>query len=209
MSPASLLPLAYLWNGWSLVGLGAALTAVPILIHLLNRRRVKVVPWAAMTFLLAAIKRNRRRLQLENWLVLALRVAAVALLGLALARPVITDSALAGLGGERESLYLLLDTSGSTGARREARSVLDALKAEAAVALDGLGGQDPFCLLVTNDPRVEASAGREPALIVPRTSGSSALARAKEAVAALAPRDAPAPGQRPSSCWAASWRTRT
>lgn len=192
-------PLAYLWNGWGLVALGGALTSVPIIIHLLNRRRVKVVPWAAMAFLQAALKRNRRRLQLENWLVLALRVLAVALLGLALARPVVTDSALAGLAGQRRSLYLLLDTSGSMGARREARAVLDALKAEAAQALEGLDSQDPFCIVLTNDPRVEASAGRAPAVLVPRTSGSSALARAKESVAALAAREAPA-------AWGEAWQ---
>jgi|GEM_PF-1866517 len=186
------LPLAYLFNGWALFGLGAALTAVPILIHLLNRRRVRVVPWAAMTFLLAALKRNKRRLQLENWLVLALRVAAVLLLGLALARPVLTDSSLAGLAGGRRSVYLVLDTSGSTQARREARSVSDALKAEATFALEGLEAEDAFCVLVTNDPRQDASTGRQPAVLVPRTSGSSALARAKESVAGLAPREAPA-----------------
>lgn len=196
MAPA---PLAYLWNGWGLVALGGALTAVPIIIHLLNRRRVRVVPWAAMTFLQAALKRNQRRLQLENWLVLALRVLAVALLGLSLARPVITDSALAGLAGQRRSLYLLLDTSGSMGARREARSVLDALKAEAAQALEGLEGQDPFCIVLTNDPRLDASAGRTPAVLVPRTSGSTALAQAKESVAGLAAREAPA-------AWAEAWQ---
>ena len=38
------------------------LCAVPIIIHLLNRRRFKIVPWAAMEYLLAAMKRNRKRL---------------------------------------------------------------------------------------------------------------------------------------------------
>src|SRR5947209_19406334 len=51
---------------------GAA--AVPIIIHLLNRKRYVVVPWAAMRFLLAAQKKNVRRLRLEQWLLLAIRV---------------------------------------------------------------------------------------------------------------------------------------
>ena len=104
-------PLAFFLNGWGLVSAGAALTAVPILIHLLNRRRVRVVRWAAMAWLLAAMRRNQRRLKLENWLILALRVAAVLLLGVALARPVLTDSALSALAGaihgEQQGLALL------------------------------------------------------------------------------------------------------
>lgn len=188
----SALPLGFLLNGWALLGMGAALTSVPIVIHLLNRRRVRTVPWAAMAWLLAAMRRNQRRLQLENWLVLALRVAAVLLLGLALARPVLTDSALAGLAGQRRSVYLLVDTSASTGARREARSVSDAVKAQAAAVLEGLGPEDAFAVVLTNDPRLEGSDGRLPSVLTPRTSGSSAVARAKEQVAALPVREAPA-----------------
>ena len=56
------------------------LAAVPILIHLLNRRRFQRVRWAAQEFLLAALKRNRKRLRMEQWLVLLLRTLAVILL---------------------------------------------------------------------------------------------------------------------------------
>src|SRR3954468_15780826 len=66
---------------------GAALVALPILIHILNRRRYKVVRWAAMEYLLAAMKKNRRRLRFEQWLLLAARCLVMLLIGLALARP--------------------------------------------------------------------------------------------------------------------------
>src|ERR687896_548490 len=52
---------------------GAALVSVPIIIHLINRMRFKRVRWAAMEFLLKAQKRNRRRLIIEQLLLLALR----------------------------------------------------------------------------------------------------------------------------------------
>jgi len=52
--------------------LGAA-AAIPVLIHLLNRKRHVVVPWAAMRFLLAAQRKNVRRLRLEQWILLAVR----------------------------------------------------------------------------------------------------------------------------------------
>ena len=59
---------------------GMALCSIPLLIHLLNRRRHKPLPWAAMKFVLAAYKRTRRRVQMENLLLLLLRMAAVAAL---------------------------------------------------------------------------------------------------------------------------------
>ena len=48
----------------AIVGIG--LVSVPIIIHLLNRRRFQVVRWGAMSFLLAAYKKTRRRLELES-----------------------------------------------------------------------------------------------------------------------------------------------
>ncbi|MBL8892254.1 MAG: BatA domain-containing protein [Planctomycetaceae bacterium] len=77
---------AWLTNPWML-GAGALAVASPVIIHLLNKRRFKIVTWAAMEFLLEANKKNRRRVQLENLIVLLLRCLAMLLLGLLLARP--------------------------------------------------------------------------------------------------------------------------
>ena len=49
---------------------GLALASLPIIIHLLNRRRFKQLDWAAMEFLLKAAVRNRKRVRLENLLLL-------------------------------------------------------------------------------------------------------------------------------------------
>ena len=81
------------------------LASIPIIIHILNRRRFKTVNWAAMEFLLRALKRNRRRLRFEQWLLLAMRCLVLAMLGFALARPMAcTDSTLATLASVRSSL---------------------------------------------------------------------------------------------------------
>lgn len=94
------------------------LAAVPVIIHLLNRRRWRNVPWAAMRFLEAAFKRTNRRIRIENLLLLAIRVAVMALLVLGLSRPVVSrGSALAILGQEKRNLILVLDTSYSMGYR--------------------------------------------------------------------------------------------
>lgn len=73
-------------NPWLFLA-GAGLVSAPILIHLLNKRKFKIVDWAAMDFLLEADKRNRRRVRLENFILLLLRCLAVLLIGLLLARP--------------------------------------------------------------------------------------------------------------------------
>src|SRR3954470_4004067 len=65
---------------------GALLISSPIIIHLINRMRYKRVRWAAMEFLLKSQKRNRRRLIIEQLILLALRILLVLLAGLLLAR---------------------------------------------------------------------------------------------------------------------------
>lgn len=66
---------------------GLALGGVPVIIHLLYKRRYREVPWAAMRFLLAAARKNSRRLRLEQLILLAVRTLILVLLALALARP--------------------------------------------------------------------------------------------------------------------------
>lgn len=72
---------------WQFAAGGIMAAAVPILLHLLNRRRPRIVHWAAMQFVREALRRQQRLLQLRNVMLLAVRVLAVMLLGLALARP--------------------------------------------------------------------------------------------------------------------------
>src|SRR3989442_1572502 len=90
-------------------GAGVVLASIPIIIHILNRRRFKIVNWAAMEFLLRALRKNRRRLRFEQWLLLAVRCCVLLLLGLALARPVACNQqSLASLAGQRSGLHVLV-----------------------------------------------------------------------------------------------------
>ncbi len=95
---------------------GGLLFTVPLLIHLLNRRRYTVRAWAAMSFLLAAYKKRKRRLRFENILLLMVRCLIVILLAMAMARPFATSgSALAAISQERRNVVLVLDNSYSMG----------------------------------------------------------------------------------------------
>ena len=78
LGPFSVVNTALLW--------GAALVAVPVLIHLFNKRRFRIVEWAAMELLRKVQQQNRRRLRVEHLLILLLRCLIVLLLTLLVAR---------------------------------------------------------------------------------------------------------------------------
>jgi len=142
-----LLGLAHAGLLWT----GLGLASVPVIIHLLFRRRHRVVRWAAMEFLLAALKKQKRRVQLENLILLLLRCAMIALLALALARPAVTSTALAPLGGSARGVVLVLDTSTSTAARTTGRRTIDRIRERARSFLQELPEGSEVTVIVTRD----------------------------------------------------------
>ncbi len=91
---------------------GLLAAAVPIAIHLLNRRRHKTIQWAAMQFLLKATRESRGKKKLRHILILTCRALAIAALAFAAARPIV--SGLIGWGGGSiNTVVLLLDRSAS------------------------------------------------------------------------------------------------
>lgn len=91
-----------------------ALGAVPIIIHLLNKRRYRPVTWAAMEFLMQAIQKNARRLQLRDIILMLIRTAAVCFMALLICRPHIASKSF--MGGTKIGAVILLDNSLSMGA---------------------------------------------------------------------------------------------
>src|SRR3954447_12886156 len=77
---------AFFFESWlSAAAVAGSAVSVPIIIHLLNRRRFRVVQWAAMRFLLAAQRKNARRMRLEQLILLACRCLVLLLTVLAMA----------------------------------------------------------------------------------------------------------------------------
>jgi len=100
-------------NPLFLFGLAAA--AIPVLIHLFTRRKPREVRFPSLEFLAEVNQSEIRRLRLKQWLLLALRTLAVALLAMAMARPSMKGGA-AGRGAAASTLVALVDVSGSMGA---------------------------------------------------------------------------------------------
>ena len=125
--------------GYSLFAVaGLVAAAGPVLIHLMNRRRYRVIEWAAMDFLLAAVQRNRRILQLRDLLLLALRTLCVLLFGLAMARPYFSSTATATSANEPVHVVLLIDNSLSMGYERLDGTLLDEARAKALEFIERL-----------------------------------------------------------------------
>jgi len=137
---------------------GALLAGVPILIHLLNRQRFRPTPWGAMRFVEAAWRRTRRRMQLENLLLLLLRAGAIALLALALARPFLESSSpLAALTESRRDVIVILDVSASMGHRESIETSFDRARTRAVDLFDELSddrGDRAWLFLAARSPRL-------------------------------------------------------
>lgn len=180
---------------------GLACVAVPILIHILLRRRRRPIAWGAMKFLLEAYRQQRRRLRFEQWLLLASRCLLVALLALAVGKPVVGAAGRLGPGGPR-TLYLLVDNSLTSGARDESGKIaldrhkdralallreLDPARGDRAGIL-ALGGPAEGALLpATTDLEAAASAVRDLAGTASACDWSGALALLRDQASEKSP----------------------
>ena len=157
-----------------LAALGVAFVALPILLHFLRRRRPPVA-WGAMRFLLEAYRRQRRRMTLEQILLLASRCLLVLLLAGLLGRPFFGSRA--DDAGPRE-VYLLLDNSIAASVVRDGETTLDGFKAEAERLLSDLDPSrgDSAALVLLGGPAEDA--------VLPPSADIAGVLRAVERVQA-------------------------
>jgi len=134
----------------------AVLGAVPIIIHLLNKSRFKVIDWGAMEFILKTLQKNSRRLQLRDLILMILRTLAIILLALALARPTITtDGGFSALGmGGGVNAVVVLDNGMSMQTRDVNDSRFELARKAAKDVLDGLPQGSAATLVLSSDVAV-------------------------------------------------------
>jgi Aerotolerance regulator N-terminal len=93
--------------------LALPLISLPIIIHLINQRRYQTIKWAAMMFLLAANRMSRGYARIRQWLIMAMRMAAIAGLVFAVSRPLAGGWLGLTAGGRADTTIILLDRSPS------------------------------------------------------------------------------------------------
>lgn len=124
----------------------------PLIIHLWNKRHHREETWAAMEYLLAAIKKDSRRILIEQWVLLALRTLLILLLALAVAEPFMEQVGVAFVPGRRTHKVLVIDGSYSMGYRPGDRSRFERAKQLAAQIVDESTQGDGFTLILMADP---------------------------------------------------------
>ena len=139
-----------------LFGLVAALA--PVIIHLFRRRTARRMMWGAWQFLAESMRRKRRRILVEEIVLMAVRIAILVLAALAFARPFLPEMGFFG-GGEKD-VVIVLDRSGSMNLKRkdgstafeaavqEARELVRLSPRGVSFGLV-LGGRDPQILTTT------------------------------------------------------------
>jgi hypothetical protein len=133
-------------NPFVLVGLAAA--AIPVLIHLLNLRRLRTVEFSSLRFLKELQKTSLRRLKIQQLLLLLLRTLLVILLVLAFSRPALRGS-FAGIMGSRASstIIILLDDSPSMGLRNTEGGLFAQARDAVHDILESANGDDAVFLI--------------------------------------------------------------
>ena len=140
--------------------LGLLGLVVPLLAHLRGREEPRPIAFAALRFLRPGEEVVTLRRRLRDRLLLAVRLAALALLAVALARPVSLGSAQVAVLGEPHDAVILIDGSLSMALRTDRGRELDAAAEAAEAVLEALPPGSRVGL-VTSDPagpRVELTA---------------------------------------------------
>jgi hypothetical protein len=150
---------------------GLVIAGIPVLIHLLNRRRFVVVDWAPMKYLKLTIRTNRRRMQIEQLILLLLRTLLMILLVLTVARIALSKSSMGSFLARRSrvSRVIVLDDSLAMGYRTEGKTAFDRAKQAAGEILHNTGTQDAVTFLTTapqSNPLVREASLEDSAKLV-------------------------------------------
>ena len=89
--------------------------AIPVLLHLTQREKKQIVRFPSLMFVRRIPYQSVRRRKIQNWLLLAVRMAALAMIILAFARPLLDSSNVPTGGANAREVVILVDTSYSMG----------------------------------------------------------------------------------------------
>lgn len=134
-----------------------AAAVLPIVFHLVRKRRAKTIQFSSIRFLKATPKELVRRRRLQDRLLMAARVAVLALLALVFARPYVPADQIPLLPEDRsESVVLLIDRSMSM----QYEDTFDRAVRAARARLDAAGSADEFSVVAFSDgPQVLTELG--------------------------------------------------
>lgn len=152
-------------NSLFLMGLAAA--AIPLIIHLFNFRKPRRVEFSSLTFLHELEKSTMQRVRIKQWLLLALRMLAIAALVFSFARPTLTGDYVGSLGGHGlSSMVVVLDNSASMELRDGSGAYIEQARTIGAALIDEMQSGDEVFVLptISSQTTVAAFQNREGAI---------------------------------------------
>jgi aerotolerance regulator-like protein len=142
---------------------GTALAALPVILHLFMKQTPKHVVFPALRLIRERQKRSRKKLRIKNWLLLLARMALVALMALALARPRLFSQTSLGDQEVPTAVGLVFDTSLSMGYKPRDKTLLAEAKERAFDILKKLPQSSQVFVIDSSLPRVEPPLSPGPA----------------------------------------------
>lgn len=131
-----------------LFGLLAA--SIPVVIHLLNLRKLKKIEFSTLAFLKKLEKNKIRKIKLKQWLLLALRVLIILLIVLAFSRPALEGTAIGGTtSSAKTTSVFIIDDSFSMSIVDEKGSSLNKAKETIKELINHLQEGDEAALITT------------------------------------------------------------
>ncbi|MFZ9886305.1 MAG: BatA domain-containing protein [Myxococcota bacterium] len=133
------------------LAVGVALAGLPLLIHLISKRRARHVRFAALDFIVSSKRRTTRSLRLRQWLLLSLRTLLVAAIAAAVAGPFLEEDDATADGAQPLVVILAIDDSASMHATLDGRSAFQRARAAAERVLEETAADVRFALLACSD----------------------------------------------------------
>ena len=148
---------------------GAALAALPVILHLFMRQTPKHVIFPALRLIRERQKQSKKRMRIKNWLLLLARMAILALMALALARPRVYSEVPLGDESQPMALGLVFDTSLSMEYKDKDKTRLDEAKERAKEILGKIPESSLVFVVDSGEPGVPI--GLSPSAALKRIEG--------------------------------------
>ncbi len=134
--------------------LAASAAILPLVIHLISRRRVETVDFSSLRFLKELERKKIRRIRIRQILLLVVRTLVILALAVAAARPTLSGPLAAGAGHARTSVAIVLDTSASMSREGHGGDIFEKAAAMASEIAGLLREGDQGFLVAAGDPPV-------------------------------------------------------
>lgn len=131
---------------------GLAAASIPVIIHLLNLKKLQKIEFSTLAFLKELQKSKLRKIKIKQWLLLALRVLIILLVVMAFSRPTLKGVAIGGTtSAAKTSVVFIIDNTISMSAVDEKGSLLNQAKTAALKLANLLQQGDDASIIFVSD----------------------------------------------------------